>query len=205
MKFLKEGLLIVVSGPSGVGKGTVCKAFLEKYKDVFLSVSATTRKARVGEVHGENYYFLEKEVFLEKASQNGFLEYAEYVGNYYGTPKAEVLEKIMQGQDVLLEIELQGAMQVKKAYPKALFIFLLPPSMEILKNRIIGRGTETDEVIEERMKKAEIELDYIENYDYVVVNKDVVVATELIWDIIKTEKHRVERNQEIVTAIRRPK
>ena len=199
---MKKGLLIVVSGPSGVGKGTVCKAFLKKYKEVFLSVSATTRKPREGEVDGENYYFIKKDDFLEKIENNGFLEYAEYVDNYYGTPKNVVLDKLDAGQDVLLEIELQGAMKVKKAYSEALFIFLLPPNMKILRDRIEKRGTENIDIIDKRMEKAQDEIDFIEYYDYIVVNEDVEVAADTIYSIIESEKYRVVRNKELIEEIR---
>lgn len=200
---MKKGLLIVVSGPSGVGKGTVCKALIEKKKDIFLSVSATTRSPREGEREGINYYYLSAKDFSERISKGGFLEYARYVDNYYGTPKEEVFQKLEQGIDVLLEIELQGALQVKETCPEALFVFLLPPDMKVLQERIVNRGTEDEKTIEKRMLQAREELKYIEKYDYMVINEKLQRAVEETLCIIEAEKHRIERNHEMIAQIRR--
>jgi len=158
-----KGILFVVSGPSGAGKGTICKALIEKRKDLFLSISATTRKPRPGEVDGVNYYFLSEEEFLEKIKNNGFLEHAFFCGNYYGTPKDKVYEKLSQGIDVILEIEVQGAMKVRAEHPEAVFIFVLPPSMKELKERLINRNTEPIEIINQRLNTAAFEIGHIKN------------------------------------------
>ncbi|MEW9094037.1 MAG: guanylate kinase [Clostridiaceae bacterium] len=188
----KPGLLIVISGPSGTGKGTVCKALLDR-NDFWISVSATTRRPRVGEVNGESYYFLSKEEFLDRISENDFLEYAEVYGNYYGTPKSKVIEMIENGEDVILEIDIQGALKVKENYPNGVFIFILPPSMEELKKRITNRGTETEESLMTRFKCAYKEINYVSKYNYAVVNDEVEDAVNKIESIILAEKCRVDR------------
>ncbi|MBU5482721.1 guanylate kinase [Clostridium sp. MSJ-11] len=188
----KPGLLIVISGPSGTGKGTVCKALLDR-NDFWISVSSTTRRPRVGEVNGESYYFLSKEEFLDKISENDFLEYAEVYGNYYGTPKSKVIEMIESGEDVILEIDIQGALKVKENYPNGVFIFILPPSMEELKKRITNRGTETEESLMTRFKCAYKEINYLSKYNYAVVNDEVEDAVNKIESIILAEKCRVDR------------
>lgn len=187
-----RGQLIVISGPSGAGKGTVCNELLEK-NDFWISVSATTRSPRSGEVTGENYYFITKEKFLEKIASDDFLEYAEVYGNYYGTPKSEVLKVLDGGRDVILEIDIQGALKVKKAYPKGLFIFILPPSMAELKNRITNRGSETPESLMTRVTSAHKEISFVSKYDYAVVNDTVSNACEKIQSIIIAERCRVDR------------
>lgn len=187
-----KGVLIVISGPSGTGKGTVCKALLKKNK-YWLSVSATTRSPRAGETNGKSYFFLSKEDFKKKVELGDFLEYAEVYGNFYGTPKSYVMEKLDEGMDVILEIDIQGALQVKENYPDGVFIFLLPPSMEELKNRIINRGSETQESLMTRFKSAYKELNYISKYNYAVINDKVEYAVEKIESIIAAEKCRVDR------------
>lgn len=192
---MKKGLLIVISGPSGAGKGTICKALMQKQK-FWLSVSATTRKPRVGEVDGQSYFFLEVEEFKNRIQEDGFLEYAEVYGNYYGTPKDRVDEKINSGEDVILEIDIQGALRVKENYPEGVFIFILPPSMEELRNRIIGRGSETPESLVRRFKSAYKEINYVSKYNYAVINDKVDEAVEKIESIIIAERCRVDRIKE---------
>ena len=187
-----KGQLIVISGPSGAGKGTVCKALLER-NDFWISVSATTRSPRNCEIDGVNYYFITKDKFLEKIECEDFLEYAEVYGNYYGTPKSEVLKVLDAGRDVILEIDIQGALKVKKAYPEGLFIFILPPSMAELKNRITNRGSETPESLMTRVSSAHKEISFVSKYDYAVVNDTVDDACEKIQSIIIAEKCRVDR------------
>lgn len=189
----KKGLLLVVSGPSGAGKGTICKAFLEKNKNVKLSVSATTRSPRTGEVDGVNYFFVTKEKFKDMIDNGELLEHAQIYDNFYGTPKAAILENLEQGYDVLLEIEMQGARQIKEVYPEGVFIFILPPSLDELKNRIVGRGTETEEQINKRFGSAFEEICQIENYDYFIVNKDIDLSAQELSDIISAEKNKVHR------------
>ncbi|MBE6064262.1 guanylate kinase [Clostridium cochlearium] len=189
---MKKGLLIVISGPSGTGKGTVCKELL-KNNNFWFSVSATTRAPREGEVHGKNYYFMTKEEFQDKIEENDFLEYAEVYGNYYGTPKSKVVEMLDKGKDVILEIDIQGALKVKENYKEGIFIFILPPSMEELKNRIIKRGTETEESLMTRFKSAYKEINYVSKYNYAVVNDKVNDAVKKIQSIIIAEKCRVDR------------
>jgi len=188
----KKGLLVVISGPSGAGKGTICKALLNENK-FWISVSATTRQARNGEVDGVNYYFLSKEEFKKRISQNDFLEYAEVYGNFYGTPRSKVLEAIDNGDDVILEIDIQGALKVKESYPEGVFIFILPPSMEELKKRIINRGSETPESLMTRFTSAYKEINYVSKYNYAVVNDTVGEAVKKIQGIIVAERCRVDR------------
>lgn len=187
-----KGLLIVISGPSGAGKGTICKTLL-KENDFWISVSATTRQPRSGEVDGTNYYFLTKEEFKKRIDYDDFLEYAEVYGNYYGTPKSNALKAIENGRDVILEIDIQGALKVKESYPEGVFIFILPPSMEELKNRIINRGSETPESLMTRFKSAYKEINYVSKYNYAVVNDTVEEAVKKIHSIIVAERCRVDR------------
>ena len=189
----RKGLLLVVSGPSGAGKGTKCKALLNKNDQIKLSVSATTRKPRNGEVHGVNYFFIEKEEFTKMIENGEFLEYAQIYDNFYGTPKAAIIECLEKGQDVILEIEMQGARQIKEVYPEGVFIFVLPPSLEELKSRIVGRGTETQEEIEKRFSCAFEEINQIVNYDYFIVNEDIEKSVSDVEAIICAEKNKVTR------------
>lgn len=190
----ERGLLIVLSGPSGVGKGTVRKAIFESDDNDFqYSISMTTRPKRVGEVEGVDYYFRSREEFEQMIADGEMLEYAEYVGNYYGTPLSYVNQTLDEGKDVFLEIEVQGAKQVKEKVPDGVFIFLTPPDLSELKARIVNRGTDADEVIEERMKIAREEIEMMALYDYAVVNDQVLLAVERIKDIITSEHYRVNR------------
>ena len=184
------GKLFILSGPSGAGKGTICKALLAE-TDLELSVSMTTRNPRAGETDGESYYFVSKEEFLRKIDASGFLEYAEVYGNFYGTPKQPVIDKLSAGTDVILEIDMQGALKVKENYPDGVFIFILPPSMSELRKRLTGRGTETAEAIEMRLGETLKELSYIDKYDYCVVNGQLEEAVARVKAIVTAEHSRV--------------
>ena len=190
----ERGLLIVFSGPSGVGKGTVRKEIFESSDNKFeYSVSMTTRPQRPGEVDGVDYFFRTREEFEELIRQGQMLEYAEYVGNYYGTPLTYVNETLDKGIDVFLEIEVQGALQVKQKVPDGVFIFLTPPDLEELKDRLVGRGTDTEEVIRQRIERAKEEIALMREYDYAVVNDHVPLAAERVKRIIEAEHYRVDR------------
>lgn len=190
----KRGMLIVLSGPSGVGKGTVRKRIFEQDDNKFdYSVSMTTRKMRPGEVNGKDYYFVSKEEFEQEIANGGMLEYAQYVDNYYGTPLKYVNEKLDSGKDVFLEIEVKGAMQVREKCPDGLFIFLTPPDLMELRQRIINRGTDDMATVDKRMEKAKGEIEMMQNYDYAVVNDEVDKAAEKIKTIIRAERWRVKR------------
>ncbi len=197
----KQGLLIVVSGPSGTGKGTICKRLLEKNPDMFLSVSATTRAPREGEEHGVHYYFMSEQEFLDNVKNEGMLEHAVFCENYYGTPKKIVDEMLNNGRDVILEIEVQGAMKVRSKMPEGVYVFVVPPSMDELKKRLSGRGTETQEVIEKRINTAIHEFGYIEKYNYILLNDDVESAVERLEAIINAEHCRIERNKKIIEEV----
>ncbi|MEN2666376.1 guanylate kinase [Listeria aquatica] len=190
----ERGLLIVLSGPSGVGKGTVREAIFKDPETKFeYSISMTTRKPREGEKEGVDYYFRNREQFEAAIKEGRMLEYAEYVGNYYGTPLDYVEEKLASGVDIFLEIEIKGAMKVKERMPEGIFIFLTPPDLAELKNRLIGRGTEPLEVINERMKTARAEIEMMASYDYAVVNDVVSEAVRKIKGIVETEHLKTER------------
>ncbi|RLL45266.1 guanylate kinase [Oceanobacillus piezotolerans] len=189
----EKGILFVLSGPSGVGKGTVRKRLFEKATDLKYSISMTTRNRRPSEKDGVDYFYKSTEEFEALIAQNELLEYAKYVNNYYGTPRKYVEETLAKGSDVFLEIEVQGAMQVKQNFPEGVFIFLFPPSLEELKNRIVNRGTESEELVLNRLKEASKEIEMMEAYDYVVVNDQVDHAVEKIEAIILSEHLRRER------------
>lgn len=195
MKLNDKGLLIVLSGPSGVGKGTVRKALFEMPKQNFVySVSMTTRKKRPGEVEGKDYYFVSREEFEEKIKEGKFLEHAEFVGNYYGTPLDKVNEQLNLGKEVILEIEVEGAAQVREKCKDAVFIFLAPPSKAALYKRLKRRGTESEEVIKERIDKANREFKLALKYDYIVINDEVRNAADRIMAIIRAEHAKTERS-----------
>ena len=183
----KLGSLTVLTGPSGVGKGTVVKKLLEVHKEIWLSVSTTTRLPRDGEIEGKHYFFVDKEVFTSLAENGGFLEWAEFAGNFYGTPLNEVKQKIDEGKSVLLEIELEGARQVKKAFSDAFMIFLAPPSFEELERRIRVRATDSEQSIEKRLLRAKEELKYQKEFDSVVINKDLDNAVIELISLMKLD------------------
>jgi len=197
---MSKGLLIVVSAPSGCGKGTILSEILKDDK-FYYSVSATTRNPREGEVNGVNYHFITKADFEERIKNNAMLEYAEYCGNYYGTPKKEIEEMREKGKNVLLEIEVQGAMKVRDICPDAVFIFILPPSVAELERRLRKRGTETDDVIAERVSQAKGEIAFAEKYDYVVVNNALEDAISDFRAVIKAEEQKVSNAREIIDEV----
>ncbi|GAK39796.1 guanylate kinase [Paenibacillus urinalis] len=188
---MSKGLLIVLSGPSGVGKGTVCTALRKRVPELIYSVSATTRQPRLGEENGVNYFFKSREQFLDMIEKDQLLEHAEYVGNYYGTPRDFVEETLNSGKDIILEIEVQGALKVKEKFPEGIFVFLLPPSLDELKDRIQGRGTENQATIDHRMSVAEQEISLLQQYDYAVVNDEIDLACKRIESIIIAEHCKI--------------
>ena len=192
---MSRGVLVVYAGASGVGKGTIMKRLLAQNPNIRLSVSATTRAPREGEVDGREYYFVTRERFDEMIAEDGFLEHAEYVGNCYGTPKAPVFKMLDEGIDVFLEIEIKGFLQIKESCPDCVSIFIVPPSYEELRLRLIGRGTESPEVIAERLKTAREELSHQHLFDYVVVNDDVDRATDEVLSILAAVKAAREEQQ----------
>lgn len=198
-----RGILTVVSGFSGAGKGTIMKELMSKYSDQYaLSISATTRSPRPGETDGVEYFFKTREEFEQMIEAEELVEYAQYVGNYYGTPKAYVDEQLNAGKNVILEIEIQGALQVKKKFPDTLLLFVTPPSADELKNRLVGRGTESMDVIESRLERAVKEAEGIEAYDYLVVNDVLEECVEEVHSIIQNEHYRVSRNLELISEMR---
>ncbi len=199
----KKGILIVVSGFSGAGKGTLMKELMRKYPENYaLSISATTRGPRDGEVDGREYFFLSREKFEKMIANNELIEYAKYVENYYGTPRAYVEKMLDEGKDVILEIEIQGALKVKEKFPDTLLLFVTPPSAEELKNRLVGRGTEEMSVIESRLSRAVEEAQGIEAYDYLIVNDKLDECVEEVHSIIHNEHFRVSRNLSAIYDMR---
>ncbi len=198
---MNKGLLFVMSGPAGSGKGTVLSEVFKRSDDFVYSVSATTRQPRPGEVDGVNYYYITKEEFREKVAADGFIEHAEYVDNYYGTLRSEVEDRLNEGKNVVLEIEVQGAAQVKAKYPDAVFVLILPPNYSTLSYRLHKRGTEPEDVIQERLAQARKELESFNLYDYVITNENGVIepAVNTILAIADAERHKVNRTENFVS------
>ncbi|MGI6735735.1 MAG: guanylate kinase [Anaerovoracaceae bacterium] len=196
----RNGRLLVISGPSGTGKGTICSRLTTEMEKVRLSISMTTRKKRGGETHGESYYFVTREEFEETIERDGFLEYARVYDNYYGTPREKVLQQLQAGYDVVLEIDTQGAEKIHRSFPGGIFIFILPPSMAELRRRITGRGTDSAEVIERRLAEALSEIRCARWYDYCVVNDDLEEAVRRVEAIILAEHARVDEGIDNVIA-----
>lgn len=199
----KRGILIVLSGFSGAGKGTIVKRLLEDYDRYVVSVSATTRAPRPGEIEGKDYFFRTKQEFEQMIAENAFIEYAQYVDNYYGTPRAWVEEQLASGKDVILEIEIQGGLHVKEQYPDTLMLFVTTKDSQTLRERLIGRGTESDEVIEGRMKRASEEIEEIDAYDYLVVNDDLDTCVAEVHALIQGEHSRLNRNTEFIDNMKK--
>ena len=199
----RKGIIIVVSGFSGAGKGTVMKALTAKYKNYALSISATTRDPRPGEQNGREYFFVSNEEFEKLIKENGLIEHAGYVDHYYGTPRKFVEDKLNSGIDVILEIEIQGALQIKKQYKDAVLLFVMPPSAKELEERLRGRGTETDEVIRQRLSRAKEEAEGIVNYDYIIINDKLEDCVERVNDIITAVHNTPDRNLEFINDMRR--
>ena len=200
-KTMSRGILVVVSGFSGAGKGTVMKRLMEKYDNYALSISVTTRNPRPGEEEGREYFFRTNEEFESLIKEDALIEYAQYVENYYGTPRSYVEEQLDAGKDVILEIEIQGARKIKKKIPEALLVFVTPPSMEVLKERLTGRGTETAQVIADRLARASQEAEGVEEYDYLLVNDTLEECVDTLHGIIQGEHFRMNRNLEFVRTI----
>lgn len=197
-----KGSLTVVSGFSGVGKGTVMKSLLDRYEGYALSISATTRAPRPGEQHGVEYFFITKEAFEELIASDGLVEYAQYCENYYGTPRAFVEQQLSEGKDLILEIEIQGAMKVRRIFPDAALVFVMPPDTEALMQRLRGRGTESREVIDQRIRRAAREAEGIEDYDYILINDEIDHCADELHNLIRARKMRTDQNLDFVRTIR---
>ena len=198
----RKGILVVVSGFSGAGKGTLMKQLVRTYDTYALSVSMTTRPPRPGETDGREYFFVSREAFEQKIRENGLIEYARYCGNYYGTPREYVERQLLAGKDVILEIEIQGAQKVKEMFPSALLLFVTPPGIKELRRRLSGRGTETEDVIKERLCRAQAEAEGIEAYDYLVINDDLDTCVEQMHGLIQNAHCAPGRNQELIEVLR---
>lgn len=203
MRMKRKGILIVVSGFSGAGKGTLMKQLVHSYDNYALSVSMTTRKPRPGEEEGKEYFFVEKKTFEDEIARDGLIEYASYCDNYYGTPKDYVQKQLEKGKDVILEIEIQGALKVKKKFPTALLLFVMPPSAAELKKRLVGRGTESVEVIEKRLKRASEEAEGIEEYDFIVINDKLDECVARMHSLIQAAHDTPPRNEEFIENMRK--
>ena len=199
---MSKGILVVVSGFSGSGKGTIMKELLSRYDNYALSISATTRSPREGEQDGREYFFKTREEFEEMIASDALIEYACYVENYYGTPRAYVEEQLALGKDVILEIEIQGALQIRKRFPDTLLLFISPPDARTLEKRLVGRGTESMDVIENRLSRAVEEAEGIESYDYFIINDDLNTCVEQVHRLIQGEHSRVSRSLELINEIR---
>ena len=197
-----SGILIVVSGFSGAGKGTLMNRLVEEYDNYALSISATTRAPRPGEQDGREYFFLDKKEFEQRIEDGGFIEYACYLDNYYGTPKDYVKKQLEAGKNVVLEIEIQGAMKIKKQFPEALLLFVMPPDVAELERRLNGRGTETPEVVAKRLKRASEEAEGIEEYDYILINDDLETCVRKLNEIVEAAGNAPNRNEEFIENIR---
>lgn len=197
----ERGILTVISGFSGAGKGTLVRRLMDTYDNYSLSISMTTRSPREGEVDGVHYFFIDRAQFEKNISDGKMLEYAEYVGNYYGTPREYVEEQLAAGKDVILEIEYMGAMQIKKMMPEALLLFVTPPSAAELERRLVGRGTETAEIIAKRMKRAIEEADIVDKYEYILLNDDLDTCVRETHEIIQNVKYSVARNADFIKEI----
>lgn len=198
---MSKGTLYVFSAPSGCGKGTVLKELFKKMPGMYYSVSATTREPREGEQDGINYFFVSKEEFKKLIDSDGMLEYATYCGNYYGTPKKRITDYLEQGTDVVLEIETAGAMMVKAVYPEAVMIFMLPPSVDDLRKRLVGRGTDSAEVIEKRVSEASREIRLSANYDFLLINDDLSETVDTLCGIMKYSKNLTKINKDIIKGV----
>lgn len=199
----QKGILTVVSGFSGAGKGTIMKRLLEKYPDNYaLSISATTRAPRPGEVDGREYFFRTTECFEEMIAKDELLEYAKYVNNYYGTPKAYVLEQLEKGKDVILEIEIQGALKIKNKYPDTVLLFVTPPSFQELEHRLVGRATESPEVVRQRLCRAGEECKGIEEYDYLIINDELETCVEQVHSILQNEHTKIFRRERLINEMK---
>lgn len=197
-----KGILVVLSGFSGSGKGTLVKRLLEEYDNYALSISMTTRMPRPGEEHGKSYFFVTKEEFQSTIQRNGLLEYAQYCDNFYGTPKAYVEEQLANGKDVILEIEVQGALQIKEKFPETLLLFVTPPSAQVLKDRLAGRGTETEEVINKRMRRAAEESESMSLYDNIIVNDDLEECVKYTHNVIQSAHSTPDRVSKLIANLK---
>ncbi|MDO5417327.1 MAG: guanylate kinase [Lachnospiraceae bacterium] len=198
----QQGILVVISGFSGAGKGTLMKALLEKYENYALSVSATTRQPRPGEVDGREYFFVSRDYFKSMVENDALIEYAQYVDNFYGTPKDYVEKKRMEGKDVILEIEIQGALKIKKKFPDTLLLFVMPPSAKELKKRLVNRGTESLDVIDARLKRASEEAVGIEAYDYIVINDEIDTCVEELHRLIQAQHNKTSNRLDFINEMR---
>lgn len=198
----EQGILVVISGFSGAGKGTLLKAMMEKYHNYALSIPATTRSPREGEQNGKEYFFVNRESFEKMIEEGQLIEYAQYVNNYYGTPRQYVFQQMADGKDVILEIEIQGALKIKEQFSEALLLFVMPPNADELKRRLVGRGTESAEVIEARLHRAEEEAAGIDSYDYILINDNLEQCMEDMHQLIQAQHNRVSNNLDFIEQIK---